>query len=87
MFVMGLGQAVRMTMGNILAQHYTEDRYRGRVMSVYTMEFGFTSLGMFAAGFLADVFQPQWVLAGFAAALIVIIVFVLVFVPQLRKLD
>jgi len=87
MFVMGLGQAVRMTIGNILAQHYTEDRYRGRVMSVYTMEFGFTSLGMFAAGFLADVFQPQWVLAGFAAALIVIIVFVLVFVPQLRKLD
>ena len=87
MFLMGLGQAVRMTMGNVLAQHYTEDRYRGRVMSVYTMEFGFTSLGMFAAGFLADVFQPQWVLTGFAAALIFVTILVLVFVPRLRKLD
>jgi len=87
MFLMGLGQAVRMTMGNILAQHYTEDRYRGRGMSVYTMEFGFTSLGMMAAGFLADVFPPQWVLTAFAATLIIVTVCVLVFVPRLRKLD
>jgi MFS family permease len=87
MFIIGLGQAVRMTMGNVLAQHYTEDSYRGRVMSIYTLEFGLTSFGMFAAGLLADVFTAQWVLTGFATALILITILVLTNVPRLRKLD
>ncbi len=74
-------------MGNILAQHYTEDSFRGRVMSIYTMEFGLTSFGMFAASMLAENFYPPWVLAGFASTLVVVTIFVLLFIPRLRKLD
>ena len=87
MLIIGAGQAIRMTLANVLVQDYTEDKYRGRVMSVYTMEFGLTSFGQFAAGMLAAVYNVQWVLGGFAIALIFVTIVVMIFVPRIRRLD
>ena len=76
-----------MTLGNTLLMYYTKDQYRGRVMSVYEMEHGLTSLGTFGAGLLADAVGAQWALGGFAMALIVLSFLVLAFVPRIRMLD
>ena len=87
MVVVGLGQTGRMTLGNTLLQYYVEDEYRGRVMSIYMMEFGLTSFGTFAAGVIAGFFGVQWAIGGFAAVLVFMAALALVFLPRLRKLD
>jgi len=86
-FIFGLGQAMRMTLGNTLVQQHTDSEYRGRVMSIYTMEFSIMSLGTFAAAMLSEIIGVQWAISSFAMALILIILLAVVFVPQLRKLD
>jgi MFS family permease len=83
----GLGQAGRMTLANTLLQYYTEDRYRGRVMSIYMMEFGLTSFGAFGAGLLAEAAGVQWAVGGFAMVLVTLSTLALLFLPRLRKLD
>jgi len=83
----GLGQTGRMTLGNTLLQYYTEDEYRGRVMSVYLMEFGLMSFGVFTAGLIAEAMGVQWAVGGFAIVLVFLSILALAFVPRLRKLD
>ncbi|MEE8418909.1 MAG: MFS transporter [Dehalococcoidales bacterium] len=83
----GLGQTARMTLGNTLIQYYVDDEYRGRVLSIYVMEFGLTSFGSFGAAMLAEAVGVQWALGGFATTLAVIAVLTLIFVPRLRRLD
>ena len=84
----GLGTTGRMTLGNTLIQYYVDPEYRGRVMSVYMMEFGLTSFGTFAAGLMADTaIGVQWTVGGFAMVLIVISMVALVFAGRLRRLD
>jgi MFS family permease len=86
--LVGVGQAARMTLGNTLVQYYVDDEYRGRVMSIYTMDFGFTSLGTFIAGLMADTaIGPEWSVGGFAMLLVVLTVIVAVFVPRIRRLQ
>jgi len=87
MVFVGLGQTGRMTLGNTLIQYYVEDEYRGRVMSIYMMEFGLTSFAVFAAGLMADVIGAQWTLGGFAMALVLVSILSFVFVPRIRNLD
>jgi len=87
MFIFGLGQAMRMTLGNTLIQYYTEEKYRGRVMSIYTMDFAVTSLGTAAAALMAEYVGVQWVVGSFAAALIIVSLLVTAFVPRIRRLD
>lgn len=83
----GIGQTSRMTLGNTLIQYYVADEYRGRVMSVYMMEFGLTSLGSFTAGILAEGIGAQWALGGFAIVLVAVSLLGLVFIPRIRNLD
>ena len=83
----GLGQAGRMALGNTLIQYYVDDEYRGRVMSVYMMEFGLTSFGSFAAGMMAEAMGAQWALGGFAMVLALVSLLALAFLPRLRRLD
>jgi len=83
----GLGQTGRMTLGNTLLQYYTEDKYRGRVMSLYMMEFGLTSFGTFAVGLMAEAMGVQWALGGFAMVLVFMSILALAFVPRIRRLD
>lgn len=85
--IVGLGQTSRMTLGNTLLQYYVKDEYRGRVMSLYMMEFGLTSFGVFGAGVLADKVGVEWAVGGLAILLVIFSILVLIFSPRLRKLD
>jgi len=86
-FFVGIGQTARMTLGNALLQYYVQDEYRGRVMSLMMMEFGLTSFGVFFAGILTDMIGVQWAVGGLAIMLIIFSVYMLAFVPRMRKLD
>ena len=83
----GLGQTARMTLGNTLLQYYVTDEYRGRVMSIYLMEFGLTSFGVFFTGVMADVVGVQWAVGGLAIMLVIMCIGVLAFSPRMRRLD
>lgn len=87
LIVVGVGQAGRMSLSNVLVQSYVDDAYRGRVMSVYTMEFSLMSLGIFAIGLLAQEVGPQVAVAGSAAGLILLSVGLYVFSPAYRQLE
>ncbi len=86
-FFVGIGQTARMTLGNTLLQYYVDDEYRGRVSSLMMMEFGLTSFAVFAAGVLTDIIGVQWAVGGLAIILIVFSIFMLVFMPRMRRLD
>jgi len=85
--LVGLGQTGRMTLSNTLVQYYVEDEYRGRVMSIYMMEFGLTSFGTFAAGVMAESIGPQWAIGGFAMVLVAFSILAMIFIPRIRRLD
>ena len=84
---MGLGQAGRMALSNTLLQAYSEDAYRGRVMSVYMMEWGITMVGVFFVSVLADIIGVQWAVGGSAGILVLIITWYLFFSPGIRQMD
>ena len=83
----GVGQTGRMTLANTLLQYYVADEYRGRVMSLYMMEFGLTSFAVFFAGVLTDSIGVQWAVGGLAIALVVVSILALAFVRPIRDLD
>jgi MFS family permease len=87
MIVIGVGQASRMSLSNVLIQAYVDDDFRGRVMSIYMMEFSLTMFGVFAVGILAGIFGVQVVIGGTAVLLIVLVVLFYLFVPRIRSLD
>ena len=83
----GLGGTVRMSLTNTLIQYYVEDEYRGRVMSLFMMQFGLSSFGTFVAGLVAEAYGAQWAVGSFAMVLIVLSIGALIILPQIRKLD
>jgi MFS family permease len=83
----GMGQAGHMTTGNTLIQYYAEPDYRGRVMSFMMMGIGFSSLGTFFAGILAEAVGVQWSIGGLAMALVLVSIMMLTFTTRLRRLD
>ena len=86
-FFVGIGQTIRMTLGNTLIQYYVNPAYRGRVMSLMMMEFGLTSVGVFAAGLMTDIIGIQWSVGGMAIALIIFSILGTIFIPRIRKLE
>lgn len=83
----GIGQAARMALGNALIQYYVDDSYRGRVMSIYMMNFGIMGLGVFVAGILAEYMGVQLVVGGMAVILVIMSVFAIVFMTRIRRLN
>lgn len=86
-FIVGAGHAARMTLGNTLLMYYTEEKYRGRVMSLYDLDHALTGLSTFGAGLLAEAIGAQWALGAFATILVVLSVLMLTFVPRVRNLE
>lgn len=87
MLVVGFGHAMRMSIGQVLVQHYTPDEYRGRVMSVWMLQFSIMSLGTFGVGLLSEAFGPQWAIGGMAATLVVLMIGIWAFVPLMRRIE
>jgi MFS family permease len=83
----GLGQTGHRASGNSLIQNYTEPEYRGRVLSFMMMGIGFSSLGTFFAGVLAESIGIQWSMGGLAMLLVLASVVLFVATGRLRKLD
>lgn len=81
----GLPQAARQTLSNVLVQSYSSDEYRGRVSSLYMMEFGFTMFGVFLFGQIADIIGIRAGLFGTAIALLA--VSLLLIRAKVAKLD
>ena len=76
-----------MTIGGTLLQAYAEAEYRGRVMSIFSTQWGLMSVCTFVAGLLAEVVLVQYVLGGLATLLVVLSILSLTFIPSFRKLD
>lgn len=83
----GLGQSSRMALSNTLIQYYSDPEYRGRVMSIYMMQFGLTSFSAAIAGVIAETVDIQWVIGGFAMLLALVALMTLGFARRLRQLD
>lgn len=91
---LGFAQAGRMALSNTLAQVYSDDEHRGRVMSIYMLNWAMTNFGVFFVGVLADVVGTQGGLSGAQIAvggsaimLLAVTIFFTVFVKRLRELD
>ena len=56
-------------------------------MSIYIMEFGLRSFGVFLAGLLAEKIGVQWSVGGLALVLVMVTLAVILFVPSLRQLE
>ena len=86
MLLVGVGQAGRMSLSNVLIQAYTERPYRGRVMSIYMLEFSLVSFGTFLVGILANEVGAQVAIGSTAVVLIAFCLFTLVSVPRISRL-
>ncbi len=87
MVLVGIGTAGRQTLGNVLLQSYVEDRYRGRVMSIWMTQWGMMSGGTLVVGLVAEAVGIRAALGGLAAALIGFTVAVLMLVPRVRRIE
>ena len=56
-------------------------------MSLYFMEFGLTSFGVFFTGIMTDIVGVQWAVGGLAIILVFFSIYMLAFMPKLRRLD
>ncbi len=83
----GLGQAGYLSISNVLIQAYVDDAYRGRVLSIYMMEFSLMALGGLFIGLLASAAGPRVAIAAAAAALLVVSLPTLALAPSFRRLD
>ncbi len=68
LFISGLGLLIMFSMINISIQSIIEDKYRGRVMSIYTVMFlGLSSLGSFQIGYFSEIFGTGFAISMGAA--------------------
>jgi MFS family permease len=86
MLLIGAAQAGRMAIGQVLVQSYSAEEYRGRVQSVWFMQFSLVQFGTFLVSILAEVLGPQVAIGGLAALLVLAMVLIAVFVPSLGRL-
>ena len=87
MLALGIGDAGRRTLNQALIIEVTEDRYRGRVMSVFMLNFALTPLGVLPAGIAAQYLGGQLVVGILAVMLLTFTAIYFVTQKQLRRLD
>ncbi|MFA5309962.1 MAG: MFS transporter [Dehalococcoidales bacterium] len=83
----GMGSTVQMALGNSLVQYYSEAAYRGRVMGFFMLGFGFSSLGAFFAGLLAQGIGAPWAVGSLAIVLVIFTLVLLASNKRIRELD
>jgi len=85
--VMGVGQASRQALSQVLIQLYVANEFRGRISSIMMMEMGLTSFGTFGFGLLAAEIGIRQTLGVAGVGLMVVAAVVWAFVPRYRDLD
>ena len=68
----GMGQAGYLSLGSVLLQAYVDEDFRGRVLSVYMMQYGLMSLGTLLVSLIANAIGPQ-IAVGLAAVALLLI--------------
>ncbi len=84
---MGLGQSGRMALSQVLIHSYSEPEYRGRVMSIFMMEMSIMQFAVFGVGILANSVGPQWAMATTGVLTCATVLYALLFLPTMRKLQ
>lgn len=87
MALLGLGDSGRRSLNQSLIMEEVDERYRGRVMSVYMMNFGLMPLGMLPAGLAADWLGGQAAIGILAFLLFSVTLAVTVSQGRLRRLQ
>ena len=82
MVFLGIGDAARRTLNQSLIMEEVEDQYRGRVMSVFMINFGLMPLGVLPAGAIAEAMGGQFAVG--LLALLLLGVTALIFITQKR---
>ena len=87
MLTLGIVSAMRLSLGQVLVQVYAEPEYRGRVVSVWMMQYSIMSLGTFAVGMLAEFVGVQLAIGGMAATLLAVMLVVAAVGRPIRNLQ
>lgn len=86
MILLGLGDAGRRSLNQSLIMEEVEDQYRGRVMSVFMMNFGLMPLGVLPTGLLADYIGPQPAIGLLGVLMLITATVVMVTQKRLRNM-
>ena len=70
MIVLGIGDAARRALNQALIMEVTEDQYRGRVMSVFMINYALMPVGILPAGIAAEFFGGQVAVGALAVLLL-----------------
>lgn len=84
MIILGMGDAGRMSLNQALLIELSDNEYRGRVMSIFMLNFGFMPLGTYPAGVMIDYVGGQTVIGMMGLALIGVTVVIFLTQRQLR---
>ena len=84
MVILGMGDAGRMSLNQALLIELSDNEYRGRVMSIFMLNFGFMPLGTYPAGVMIDYVGGQTVIGMMGLALIAVTVVIFLTQRQLR---
>ena len=87
MVLLGLGEASRWTLSLTLIMERAEDRYRGRVSSIFMMHFGLMPLSVLPAGIAAEYLGGRATIGIMAAILAVVATALLITQKRVRELD
>jgi MFS family permease len=86
LLVVGIGSAGRQAMSQVLVQEQVDDAYRGRVMSIFMMQFSLMSLGTFFVSLYMEEVGPEFAIGSLGVALVVATAAYLALVPRFRRL-
>jgi MFS family permease len=85
MVALGLGDAGRRTLNQALIMEVSEAKYRGRVMSVFMLNFALMPLGVLPTGIAAQYLGGQVAVGILAVLLLTVTAVVLVTQKELRR--
>ena len=87
MLVLGFGNVGMWSLSQALGMGNTDEEYRGRVMSVFMMSWGISSISTMPVGYMADIFGSQFILAILGIILIGAVIFIGATQKSLRQLE
>ena len=87
MVLLGIGDAGRRTLNQAMIMEEVEDQYRGRVMSVFMMNFGLMPLAVLPTGAIAEFWGGQAAVGLLAVLLLVTSTVIIVTQKRLREMQ
>ena len=85
--LVGLGDAARRALNQAIVMEHVEDRYRGRVMSVFMMAYGLMPLGLVPAAIVTELMGAQVAIGALAVLLLATSTTILLTQKRLRDLQ